>query len=65
MTQEKYNTLNNEERELIDEIGIDEVDDNAEFVKCSHCGRLMVAETEEHYTHLGCLCDECYGDLYD
>ena len=65
MTQEKYNALNDEERELVDEIGTDEVDDNVKFIKCSHCGRLMIAETEGYYTHLGRLCDECYGDLYD
>ena len=65
MTQETYNALTDEERQLVDEFGIENIEDDVEFVRCSRCERLMIEDTEEHNTHLGCLCDECYGDLYD
>lgn len=64
MTQEEYNALNAEERELIDEVGLDYIEDDIEFIRCTRCGRLMIEYTEEHYTAHGCLCDCCYGDLF-
>ena len=64
MTQETYNALNDEERELVDEIGMDNLDDNVEFIRCARCGSLMVEDTEEHNTRLGCICGECYDDLF-
>ena len=64
MTQEVYNTLSAEERELVDEFGIENVEDDVEFITCDRCGCKMIADTEEHYTNTGCLCDCCYDDMY-
>ena len=64
MTQETYDALTDEERALVDEFGMDELDDDVEFVRCSRCGALIVKGTEEHSTWAGTLCDCCYDDLY-
>lgn len=64
MTQETYNTLTEEERALVDEIGIDELEDDVEFIRCDRCGCLMIEGSEEHSTWAGTLCDCCYDDLF-
>ena len=64
MTFKEYNTLSAEERKLVDEIGMEYLEDDVEFITCTRCGCKMIAGTEEHNAHFGILCDCCYGDIY-
>lgn len=63
MTQEVYNTLSAEEREVVDEFGMENLEDDVEFITCDRCGE-RIPYDEAHRGFSGYLCDCCHDDLF-